>query len=61
MHFEELISEIHHLTYPTEVLERLKVLIEHMLAARREGNRAVLVLEKLYVNNRLFQLPTTNN
>ena len=47
--------------YPTEVLERRKVLVEHMVAARREGKRAVLVRDKLYINNRLFQPPASIN
>ena len=40
--------------YPQEVKERRKVLIPIMLQARREGKRAILVREKLYIDNVLY-------
>jgi len=40
--------------YPQEVKERRKVLIPIMLQARREGKRAILVREKLFIDNVLY-------
>jgi len=37
--------------YPQEVKERRKTLIPIMLQARREGKKAVLVRDKLYINH----------
>ena len=42
--------------YPQEVQQRCKDLIPHMVQARREGKKAVLVRDKLYINNKLFSL-----
>ena len=36
--------------FPQEVKEKRKQLIPTMLAARREGKRAVLVRDKLFIN-----------
>ena len=40
--------------YPQEVKERRKALIPIMLQARREDKKAVLVRDKLYINNTLY-------
>jgi hypothetical protein len=40
--------------YPQEVKERRKALIPEMIEARKQGKRAVLVRDKLYINNILF-------
>ncbi|KAL4221205.1 hypothetical protein ACF0H5_019469 [Mactra antiquata] len=39
--------------YPSEVKERRKELIPVMLDARRQGKKAVLVRDKLFINNQL--------
>ena len=41
--------------YPPEVQEKRKRLIPIMLKARDERKKAVLVIDKLYVNNRLYE------
>ncbi|WAR23433.1 hypothetical protein MAR_037102 [Mya arenaria] len=41
--------------YPPEVNERRRHLVPIMKQARREGNRANLVRDKLYINNRLYK------
>jgi len=40
--------------YPQEVKDRRKQLIPIMLQARKEGKAAVLVRDKLYINNKLY-------
>ncbi|KAH3890844.1 hypothetical protein DPMN_014933 [Dreissena polymorpha] len=40
--------------YPAEVLERRKSLAGHMMQARRDGKRAVLVRDKLLIDGRPF-------
>lgn len=45
--------------YPQEVKERRKVLIPIMVKARSEGKKAVLVREKLYINNVLYSPDTS--
>ena len=44
--------------YPAEVLERRKSLVGHMMQARRDGKRAVLVRDKLFIDGRPF-VPTS--
>jgi hypothetical protein len=43
--------------FPPEVKERRKELIPTMLKARREGKRAVLVRDKLIINNVEYKGP----
>lgn len=45
--------------YPPEVQESRRNLIPVMLKARREGKRATLVRDKLYINNELYTSDTT--
>lgn len=40
--------------YPNSVLNRRKELIDVMKMARRDGNRAVLVRDKLFINGQLY-------
>lgn len=49
-------STPYHVTdqFPPEVQERRRALIPVMLNARKEGKKAVLVRDKLYINNRLY-------
>lgn len=41
--------------FPPEVIERRKELIPKLLSERRKGNKATLVRDKLYVNNRFVE------
>lgn len=41
--------------FPQEVLARRKELIPKMVDARKNGNKAVLVRDKLYINNKLVE------
>lgn len=41
--------------FPPEVNERRRDLIPRLISERRKGNKAVLVRDKLYVNNRLVE------
>lgn len=40
---------------PQEVLERRKELIPTLISERKKGNKAVLVRDKLYINNKLAE------
>ena len=45
--------------FPQEVKERRKQLIPIMLQAREQGKRAVLVRDKLFIDNQLYRPPNT--
>jgi hypothetical protein len=45
--------------YPPEVQQRRRELIPKMLAARRDGKKATLVRDKLYINNKLYKPTST--
>ena len=40
--------------FPKEIRERRKQLVPVMMQARKDGNKAVLVRDKLYINNVLY-------
>jgi len=42
--------------YPQEIRDRRKELIPVMIQARKDGKKAVLVRDKLYINNALYTL-----
>ena len=47
--------------FPLEIKERRKELIPVMIEARKRGNRANLVRDKLYINGKLYYQPGPAN
>jgi hypothetical protein len=43
--------------FPREIQDRRKKLIPHLKSAKAKGQKANLVADKLYINNKLFKLP----
>lgn len=46
--------------YPPEIQQKRRELLPIMIKARKDGKRATLVRDKLYIDNREYVLPTTN-